>query len=299
MKREIIKILHSPFIVLILFLFIGINTLEANDIVSAQLDSKKENINNFIGRLLAAEHVEGELVVKFKDEIAANDAAMKAASSTAHSKTGASVKKDFKKIKGLQLVKLPKHRSVREALESYLQDSQIEYAEPNYIVHAATTPNDIYYNSLWGLHNTGQTGGTNDADIDAPEAWNLTTGSSNVVIAVIDSGAAYNHPDLQGNIWSNSGETSCTDGIDNDGNGYIDDCNGWDFIGDDNEPMDFNGHGTHVAGTIAAVGNNNQGITGVMWQAKIMPLRFLGVSGSGTTADAVSAILYASATALM
>ncbi len=295
MKREIIKILHSPFIVLILFLFIGINTLEANDIVSAQLDSKKENINNFIGRLLAAEHVEGELLVKFKDEIAANDAAMKAASSIAHSKTGASVKNDFKKIKGLQLIKLPKHRSVREALESYLQDSQIEYAEPNYIVRAAATPNDTYFNSLWGLHNTGQTGGTNDADIDAIEAWNLTTGSSNVVIAVIDSGAAYNHPDLQSNIWSNSGEISCTDGLDNDGNGYIDDCNGWDFIGDDNEPMDFNGHGTHVAGTIAAVGNNNQGITGVMWQAKIMPLRFLGVSGSGTTADAVSAILYASA----
>jgi subtilisin family serine protease len=294
-KREIIKILHSPFIVLVLFLFIGINTIEANDIVSAQLDSKKQNINNFIGRLLAAEHIESELVVKFKDEIAVNDAAMKAASSIAHSKTGASVKKEFKKIKGLQLIKLPKYRSVREALESYLQDSQIEYAEPNYIVRAATTPNDTYFNSLWGLHNTGQTGGTNDADIDAPEAWNLTTGSSNVVIAVIDSGVAYNHPDLQSNIWSNPGETSCTDGIDNDGNGYIDDCNGWDFIGDDNNPTDFNGHGTHVAGTIAAVGNNNQGITGVMWQAKIMPLRFLGVSGSGTTADAVSAILYASA----
>jgi subtilisin family serine protease len=156
-------------------------------------------------------------------------------------------------------------------------------------------PDDTYFGNLWGLHNTGQTGGTPDADIDAPEAWELTTGSSDVVIAVIDTGVAYDHPDLTDNIWTNTGETSCSDGIDNDGNGYVDDCHGWDFIGDDNDPTDYNGHGTHVAGIIAAVGNNNTGISGVMWQAKIMPLRFLGVNGIGTTADAVSAILYANA----
>ena len=148
---------------------------------------------------------------------------------------------------------------------------------------------------MWGLHNTGQTGGTSDADIDAPEAWDISTGSVSVVIAVVDSGVDYTHPDLDANIWVNTGETSCTDGIDNDGNGYIDDCRGWDFVNNDNNPMDDNDHGTHVSGTIAAEGNNGIGVTGVNWTAKIMPLKFLNKKGSGTTADAIEAILYANA----
>ncbi len=270
------------------FLLIMNNILEAKNI-------NNKNINKSIDKLLEAEHVEGEIIVKFINDIAANSTALESASTIAHSKTGAIVKREFKELKGLQLVKMPKYESIRQALESYFQNPQIEYAEPNYIVHTAATPDDTYFNNLWGLNNTGQTGGTSDADIDTPEAWDLTTGSSNVVIAVIDTGVALNHPDLSGNIWTNTGEFNCTDGVDDDNNGYIDDCHGWDFIGDDNDPTDYNGHGTHVAGTIAAVGNNSLGITGVMWQAKIMPLRFLGVSGIGTTANAISAILYANA----
>jgi len=270
------------------FFLSGINAIDARDI-------KKWNVNAHITQLLLAEHVKDEIIVKFRDEIAADDRVIKGVSAIAHSKTGAVVKREFKRLRGLQLVKLPKHKSIRQALKSYLKNPQIEYAEPNYIVHTAVTPNDTYFNNLWGLNNTGQTGGTSDADIDAPEAWDLTTGSSSVVIAVVDTGVTYNHTDLSSNIWVNAEESSCTDGIDNDENGYIDDCNGWDFIGDDNDPADYNGHGTHVSGTIAAVGNNSTGITGVMWTAKIMPLRFLGVSGYGTTADAISAILYANA----
>jgi subtilisin family serine protease len=235
-----------------------------------------------------AEYVPGEVLVKFKSGATAYRI------NTLHRKIGSLKKKEFKGIRVHQM-RLPDGVSVEEAVAYYKSDPDVEYAEPNYIVHIDSVPDDTYFSNLWGLQNTGQTAGTADADIDAPEAWDLTTGSADVVIAVVDTGVAYDHPDLAGNIWSNAGETSCTDGIDNDGNGYIDDCRGWDFVGNDNDPADYNGHGTHVAGTIAAAGNNSNGTTGVMWQAKIMPLRFLGISGSGTTADAVSAILYANA----
>jgi len=235
-----------------------------------------------------AEYVPGEVLVKFKSETDA------VAMNRLHRSAGSVRKKDFKKT-GIQQVKLPDDLSVQEAVEFYNNDPGVEYAEPNYIIRISEAPDDTYFSALWGLRNTGQTGGTANADIDAPEAWDLTTGSIDVVIAVIDTGVAYNHPDLSANIWTNTGETDCLDGIDNDGNGYIDDCQGWDFTGDDNDPADYNGHGTHVAGIIAASGNNSIGTSGVMWQAKIMPLRFLGPSGTGTTADAISAILYANA----
>ena len=152
-------------------------------------------------------------------------------------------------------------------LERYRHSPAIEYAEPNYLHQLAASPNDTQFTSLWGLRNTGQnvngTVGTADVDIDAPEAWDITTGSSNVIIGVIDSGIAYDHPDLAANMWKNPGEIP-NDGIDNDGNGFVDDVFGYDFRSGDSEPMDpislsggNVGHGTHVAGTIGAVGNNN------------------------------------------
>ncbi len=234
----------------------------------------------------AAEYVPGEILVKFKDNVNTVN------KNYLHANINSVKKRSFKKIK-VHHIKLPNNMNVEEAVKYYQQDPGVEYAEPNYIVRAtATTPDDTSFGSLWGLQK-----------IDAPEAWDTVTGSEDVIIAVIDTGVAYNHPDFYdpgdlsiNNIWTNTGEDlpDCDNGLDDDGNGYIDDCNGWDFLNDDNDPTDYSGHGTHVAGTIAAYGNNSLGITGVMWRAKIMPVRFLGIDGYGSTADAVSAILYAS-----
>ena len=182
--------------------------------------------------------------------------------------------------------------TVEDAIYQYRNDPRIEYIEPNYRVWAVETiPNDSSFSQLWGLHNTGQTGGTSDADINAVDAWDIQTGTD-VLIGVIDTGVDWTHEELADNIWTNPGEIP-DNGIDDDGNGYIDDVRGWDFVNKDNDPMDDNGHGTHVAGTIAAVGNNGIGVVGVSWSAQIMPLKFLGADGSGITSDAILAIEYA------
>ena len=146
-------------------------------------------------------------------------------------------------------------------------------------------PNDPRFPELWGLNNTGQlvngVFGTADADIDAPEAWNTTTGSASVAVAVVDSGIAYDHPDLAANIWSNPGEIA-GNGVDDDGNRRIDDVRGWDFVDSDNSPRDLTGHGTHVAGTIGARGNNGDGVAGVNWNSSLMPVRACNVDGCAT-----------------
>jgi len=168
----------------------------------------------------------------------------------------------------------------------------VAYVEPDFMIAPTAIPNDPSFGTLWGLNNIGQSGGLANADINAPEAWNTTTGSRGVVIAVIDTGLDYNHPDLAANAWSNPGEVA-GDGIDNDRNGKIDDVHGYDFVNNDADPMDDNGHGTHTAGTIGAVGNNGVGVVGVNWQVSIMGLKFLAGDGSGSTSGAVAAINYA------
>ena len=160
------------------------------------------------------------------------------------------------------------------------------------VVHTEALPNDPSYSQLWGMNNTGQNGGTPDADIDAPEAWDISKGSASIVVAVIDSGVDYTHPDLAANIWTNPGEIA-GNGIDDDGNGFVDDIHGYDFANNDADPMDDNDHGTHVSGTIAGVGDNGVGVVGVNWVSSIMALKFLDASGSGTTSDAIRAVNYA------
>ncbi len=179
------------------------------------------------------------------------------------------------------------YETVADSVAQWLPNAVVE---PNFIVNVDSVPNDSDFGDQWGLNNTGQNGGLIDADIDAVEAWDISTGNSDVLVAVIDTGVDYTHPDLVDNIWVNPGEIA-GDGIDNDGNGFIDDIHGWDFANDDNDPMDDRGHGTHVAGTIGAAGNNNLGVTGVSQNVTIVPVKFLGANG-GTTADAIRAIEY-------
>ncbi len=184
-------------------------------------------------------------------------------------------------------VKLAKNETVTDALKKYQNNPNIEYAQPNFIYRAfATTPNDTLYGTQWAVHNTGQTissptyatnnPGSSGMDLNLEDAWDITQGSSSVVVAVLDSGVNYNHGDLASNMWD-------------DGSGN----KGYDFVDNDNDPMDYNGHGTHVAGIIGAVGNNSSGVAGVCWNVKIMAVRVLNTLGVGTTEDIVSGINYA------
>ena len=242
-----------------------------------------------------AEYAPYELFVKFKTSKKSTRNGIEAAAqrSTIASLNGV-LKTDYSKysLDGLYLVQFAKTDNLLETKAKLDADPAIEYTSLNYIRHLVATPDDPSYNLLWGLHNTGQTGGTPDADIDAPEAWDTTTGSGSVIVAVLDTGVDYNHADLKDNIWTNPGEIP-DNGIDDDGNGYIDDYYGWDFGTNDNDPMDSNGHGTHCAGTIGAMGNNALGVTGVNWNVSIMALKGFRRNGYLYDSDAINAILYA------
>jgi len=191
---------------------------------------------------------------------------------------------------GPSVLRVPAGRE-REVSDSLRRDRQVAYAEPNYIWRATVDPSDTSYAQLWGLKNTGQVvngaSGTSDADIDANDAWDVTTGSAAVVVGVVDTGVDYNHPDLAGNMWTKPqgvtiGSFACATGT-----------RGYNAVNNTCDPLDDHNHGSHVAGTIGARGNNTFGVVGVNWSASIMGLKFLNSSGSGTTADAIETFDYA------
>lgn len=169
-----------------------------------------------------------------------------------------------------------------------------DYVEPDYIVAACREPNDARFvdDTLWGLRNRGTDGGSFGADIDAVRAWDITTGSTNVIVAVIDSGIRYTHRDLALQMWRNPNEIP-GNGIDDDGDGYVDDVFGINAANNSGDPVDEYGHGTHIAGTIGAAANDGNPHVGVAWNVRLMACRFLGSDGFGLTSDAIRCIDYA------
>ncbi|MBT3236682.1 MAG: S8 family serine peptidase [Bdellovibrionales bacterium] len=161
-----------------------------------------------------------------------------------------------------------------------------------------TTMNDPKFTKQWGLINTGSNsgwffGGTKGEDVNVKQAWDISTGNQDLIVAVIDTGVDHDHPDLAQNMWTNQQELNGKEGVDDDGNGFIDDIHGYDFSNNDGDPNDDNGHGTHCAGNIGAIHNNNEGVAGVMGNVKLMGLKFLSRGGSGESEDAIKSIDYA------
>lgn len=244
-----------------------------------------------------APYVPGEVLVKVKPGLMGRFLGKK-------SLLGVEVKKE---IIGKYLLLKSNAKSTTALVADLESLPEVQFAEPNYIYTTGafdgSSPVDPQYEKLWGLKNTGSnepdknggyTGvpGVAGADVDAEKAWTITRGSRKVVVAVIDTGIDYNHPDLKNQMWVNEKEIA-GNGVDDDGNGYVDDVHGWNAERDNGNPMDGNAHGTHCAGTIGAEHNNGQGVAGVMADVRLMGVKFLSDSGSGSLADAVEAIDYA------
>ncbi len=172
--------------------------------------------------------------------------------------------------------------STEEVLAAYRSRADVEYAELNPVIAICAAPNDPAYSTQWSLKT-----------IQASEAWDVCRGGDEVVVAIIDTGVDYDHRDLQGNLWVNEAELNGQGGVDDDGNGYVDDVRGWNFAYDTSDPDDDHGHGTHCAGIVAAVGNNGFDIAGLCWSVRIMALKILDAGGEGNAGDAVPAIYYA------
>jgi RHS repeat-associated protein len=229
---------------------------------------------------------EAELLVRFRKDVTEQDR-----TALVESRGG----RRGRKLRGesrLEKVELQAGQDPQALAGELRLNPAVELAEPNFLISRdEVTPNDTRFAEQWALRNTGSSGGQVGADISALPSWQITTGSTNTIIGVVDSGIDFTHPDLIHNQWTNSGERD--NGRDDDRNGFVDDLHGWDWVAASNMIKDEQGHGTGVAGIIAAEGNNGAGTAGVMWRASLMSLRVLDNTGTGDVADAVEAIDYA------
>lgn len=290
-------------VLLIILLFLGI--------APALAESSKQQGSPSSNTPVSPAYAPDRLLVKYKTDMVPQQD-LSVARETLHSRTGASVMYDYANLglPGLELVNIH-GKNLEDTIRVYEQSPMVAYAEPDYLdplpndtlISSQNTvssrsggggiPNDTYFDQLWGLHNTGQDGGMSGADIDALGAWNSTTGSKNTIIAVFDTGVNYTHQDLAGNMWINTGEIP-NNSIDDDHNGYVDDYRGYAFDPMRPDPNDEMGHGTHVAGTIGAVGNNGMGVSGVNWNVSLMPLNVFNTTIRASYVSAqIQGILYA------
>ena len=219
-------------------------------------------------------YVPGEVLIRFQPGLPAAEVR------SLLSEDGATVDHKLPIVSGLRLVDLPEGTSVPEAIADAEARPEVLYAEPNWRREAFAVPNDPRFGEQWSLRNTGQAvfgqHGLAGADIAAAPAWDLERGDPSVKVAVVDTGISLNHPDLDGNVWTNPLEVP-GNGVDDDLNGFTDDVHGWDFTSQDNDPSDTldpdQGHGTFISGLIGAEGDNGVGIAGVDWDVTLMPLR--------------------------
>ena len=240
------------------------------------------------------EAVPGEYVVKLKDEYSLkhmNKGVLK-------DELGAFIQEEILD-QNILVVRKPVFQLEKSAVKELKNNPMVEIAEPNFIYRAnAIEVNDPQLSKLWGLINTGQKDpkgqqGVAGIDIGAAQAWEVQTGSKDVVVAVIDTGIKYDHADLVDNVWTNEAEANGKPDVDDDNNGYVDDIHGFNFVTNKGDPMDDHGHGSHCSGTIGAKGNDGKGIVGVAWNTRIMGVKFLDKNGSGSLANALKAIDYA------
>lgn len=248
--------------------------------------------------VISEQHVDGEAIVKFKeDRIDIDQVGGKNAVSSFADKQDVN-NDEIIAPENLAVVSSKSGESTEQLIDRLSADSRVEYVEPNYtrkiFTDARTVPDDTNFTSEWGLDNSGQTvngtTGVANADINAPEAWNIFTGNQNTIVAILDTGADITHPDLVGNLWDGSG--GC---VDNTGVTIVGGCphHGWDFVNDDNDPTDDHGHGTHVAGIIGAKGNNAAGVTGVNWNVSLMIVKVGDADGYLSTANWIKGLNFA------
>lgn len=224
----------------------------------------------------AASYMESHVLVKFRLGVSSQTVQQQLKMESAQAQAAPELAR-----LGVMLLNVPPG-NVLQVVAHLKQSPAVEFAAPDYQVQAVDTiPNDTSWTSQYGPDN-----------IQAPQAWDITTGSSSVTIAVIDTGTNLCHPDLATKIWNNPGEIP-DNGLDDDQDGYVDDWRGWDFVNADNAPEDDHGHGTHVSGIAAAESNNEMGIAGIAWGARVMPLKVLSGSGFGSESDVASAMIWA------
>jgi subtilisin family serine protease len=253
--------------------------LFATTLQAAGISNVRENA---LDDIRIAEFVPGELIVKFKNaNIPCHSINKLNEKHNVYSMKNIFKNREETTLENIYILGVPADTDILSSIQEYSSCPDVEYAEPNYHVQLCGIPNDNDFDKQWNLYNTGQTGGTEDADIDAPEAWDNETGDPDIIIAVLDLGVDYTHPDLADNLWVNEDEIP-DNGEDDDENGYVDDVRGWDFGNNDNDPKDEYGHGTFCTGVAGAVTDNGIGIAGVGWNCTIMPLLVLGPHGGVT-----------------
>jgi thermitase len=258
-----------------LFLSYLLITLLCTPFVSARSKSLGKPVGPMQEQSVAP-HRDGEILARFREGTSQKD------KETIMAVHGVRRSKQLKGGSGFEKLELATDRDTRKAVLELLLNPQVEFAEPNFLIAKEDlNPNDTQFKEQWALRNTGQNGGQYGSDINAGKAWDTTTGSSATIVAVIDSGIDFMHPDLKNNQWTNPNPSSSGD------------LHGWDYVADNAEIKDEQGHGTAVAGIIAAEGNNALGVTGVMWRGSLMSLRVLDNTGTGDIASAIEAIDYA------